>query len=147
MENVWHTPVPRNGFPKQNHHHRHCWPFSWKNLPSSTVITQNVFSTYNSDFTKSSCTAQYILFEVRFQSWLRSCTASWINSQRQLVQRWTTITEVIVWQEFNTRQLQSHWHKQHYLYICHMQLFSAVINSIYRQHMLAYLAVTLCWSP
>jgi len=46
-----------------------------------------------------------LLFEVCFQTWLRAGTASWIDSQRQLVQRWATIAEVIVRQQLNTRQL------------------------------------------
>jgi len=147
MENVWHTQCLGMDFLSKIIIIDTAGLFLGKtcHLPQLSHKMFSVLTTV--DFTKSSCTAEYILFEVCFQSWLRSCTASWINSQRQLVQRWTTITEVIVWQKFNTRQLQSHWHKQHYLYICHMQLFSVVIYSIYRQHMLAYLAVTLCWSP
>ena len=37
-----------------------------------------------------------LLFEVRFQSWLGPCTAGWIDSQRQLVQRRTAIAEVVI---------------------------------------------------
>jgi len=55
---------------------------------------------------KSNFTARYILFEVCFQPRLRPRTASRINGQWQLVQRGTTIAEVIVWQQFNTGQLQ-----------------------------------------
>jgi len=46
-----------------------------------------------------------LLLEVCLQSRLRACTASRVHCQRQLVQRRTTVAEVIVWQQLNARQL------------------------------------------
>jgi len=46
-----------------------------------------------------------LLLEVCLQSRLRACTSSRVHCQRQLVQRRTTVAEVIVWQQLNARQL------------------------------------------
>jgi len=58
-----------------------------------------------------------LLLEVCLESGLGACAAGRVDGQRQLVQRRTTVAEVVVWQQFHTRQLQQQPPLQYTIYV------------------------------